>query len=79
MGLSIHYSGSFNPSASLQGMIEEVVEIAKVYRWKHSVHEINFPKGGFNKKYDEKIYGVTFTPPSAEKYLVSGHEKCDGL
>jgi hypothetical protein len=38
MGLSIHYSGSFNPSASLREMIDEVVEIAKVYHWKYTVY-----------------------------------------
>ncbi len=71
MGLSIHYSGSFNPSASLQGMIEEVVEIAKVYHWKYSIFETNFPQGEFEDKYDEKIYGVTFSPPSCEPVFLT--------
>jgi len=66
MGLSIHYSGSFNPSASLQDMIEEVVEIAKVYDWKYTIFETKFPEGGFHKKYNEKIYGVVLFPPSCE-------------
>jgi hypothetical protein len=71
MGLSIHYSGSFNPSASLEGMIEEVVEIAKVYNWKYTVFETIFPQGEFDDKYDEKIYGITFTPPSCEPVFLT--------
>ena len=71
MGLSIHYSGSFNPSASLKGMIEEVVEIAKVYHWKYAVFETNFPQNEFDDKYDEKIYGVTFSPPYCEPVFLT--------
>jgi hypothetical protein len=71
MGLSIHYSGSFNPSASLQGMIEEVVEIAKVYQWKYTVYETNFLRAEFDDKYDENIYGVTFSPPSCEPVFLT--------
>jgi hypothetical protein len=71
MGLSIYYSGSFNPSASLKDLIEEVVEIANVYHWKYNVFESNFPQGVFEEKYDEKIYGVTFTPPSSETVFLS--------
>ena len=71
MGLSIYYSGSFNPSASLKDLIEEVVEIANVYQWKYNVFETNFPQGEFDEKYDEKIYGVTFTPPSSETFFLS--------
>jgi hypothetical protein len=31
MGLTIHYSGSFNPNSSLSEMIEEVKDIAALY------------------------------------------------
>ena len=71
MGLSIHYSGSFNPSASLQEMIDEVVEIAKVYHWKYTVYETAFPEDGFNKPYNDNIFGVDFTPPSCETVSLS--------
>jgi hypothetical protein len=71
MGLSIHYSGSFNPSASLEEMVEEVVEIIKVYQWKHDIFETRFLKGGFDKPYDGKIYGIMFSPPSCEPVFLT--------
>ena len=71
MGLSIHYSGSFNPSASLREMIDEVVEIAKVYHWKYTVYNTVFPENGFIHPYNENIYGVIFTPPSCEPVSLS--------
>ena len=37
MGLSIHYSGSFNNSGSLSEMIEEVKDIAEVFKWKYNI------------------------------------------
>ena len=66
MGLSIHYSGTFDPTASLHEMIEEVVEIAKVYHWKYSVYESIFPKSKLDTGYNEKIYAVKFIPPGCE-------------
>jgi hypothetical protein len=71
MGLSIHYSGSFKPSASLQEMIDEVVEIAKVYHWKYTIHETQFPKDAPEGEYEDKIYGVTFAPLSCEPVFLS--------
>lgn len=71
MSISIHYSGSFNPSASLEEMVEEVVEIVKVYQWEHTIYETRFPKGGFDEPYNEKIYGVIFSPPSCEPVFLT--------
>jgi hypothetical protein len=71
MGLSIHYSGSFNPSASLEEMVEEVVEIAQVYQWEHTIFETRFPKGGFEEPYNDKIYGIVFFPPSCEPVFLT--------
>jgi hypothetical protein len=71
MGLSIHYSGSFNPSASLEEMVEEVVEIAQVYKWEHTIFETRFPKGGFEEPYNDKIYGIVFSPPSCEPVFLT--------
>ena len=71
MGLSIHYSGRFNRSASLQELVEEVVEISKVYHWEHSVYEVNFPEGVFKTRYNGEIYGVTFTPPGCETVILT--------
>jgi hypothetical protein len=66
MGLSINYSGSFNPNASLQEMIEEVKDIAKIYQWKYHIYETSFPKQTDKEKYDDKIYGISFKPPDCE-------------
>jgi hypothetical protein len=67
MGLSIHYSGSFNPNASLSAMIEEVKDIAELYKWKYKVFEDAFPGNSLDKKeYTQGIYGICFTPPKCE-------------
>ena len=71
MGLSIHYAGIFNPSASLEKMIGEVMEIVKVYHWKYLIFETKFPKGGFDDTYNEKIYGIMFSPPSCEPVFLT--------
>jgi hypothetical protein len=67
MGLSIHYSGSFKPEASLSAMIEEVKDIAEFYKWDNTVFENKFPEGGFGEKdYNQNIYGICFSPPGCE-------------
>ena len=72
MGLSIHYSGSFNPVASLADMIEEVKEIAEIYHWKYFVFEQAFPENSLGKEeYNEDIYGICFTPPGCETVSLS--------
>ncbi len=64
MGLSFHYSGSFNPEASLEAMIEEVKEIAEIYRWEYFVFEEAFHENSQGRaEYNEDIYGICFTPP----------------
>ena len=72
MGLSIHYSGSFNPEASLSAMIEEVKEIADIYKWKYFVFEDTFPDDSFGRiEYTDEIYGICFTPPKCETVFLS--------
>ncbi len=67
MGLTIHYSGSFNSDASLSEMIEEVKDIAEIYNWKYTIYEDQFPDGCFGKTtYDQNIYGISFTPHNSE-------------
>jgi hypothetical protein len=66
MGLSIHYNGRFNPAASLSEMIYEVEDIAKVYDWKYFIFEREFPETGYNENYNDKIYGICFSPPECE-------------
>jgi len=81
MGLSIHYSGSFNPSASLREMIEEVKDVCEIYQWKYFVFDEEFPVGCFSKEaYNQDIYGISFTPPKCEtvslSFLSNGKMSC---
>jgi hypothetical protein len=72
MGLTIHYSGKFNPDASLAGMIEEVKDIAGIYNWPFHVYETEFDKKLLGKKtYNGSIYGICFTPPGSETVSLS--------
>lgn len=66
MGLSIHYSGSFNPATSLHELIEEVRDIASVYKWKYHIYEPVFPEQNDSSQYNDKVYGISFTPPECE-------------
>ena len=67
MDLSLHYSGNFNPSTSLPVMIEEVKDIAEVFKWKYFVFEEEFPANSIGKtEYNQDIYGICFSPPNSE-------------
>jgi hypothetical protein len=83
MGLSIHYSGSFKADASLSEMIEEVKDIAEIYKWKYTIREEYFPNKSFEKEgYDGKIYGISFTPPNSETItltFLSNGRMCSGV
>lgn len=65
MGLSIHYSGSFNPSSSLEEMINEVADIAEIYRWPFHVYNSLFDSK-IGDAVDKEIYGISFSPPGCE-------------
>lgn len=67
MGLTIHYSGRFNEHASLPEMIEEVKDIAQIYGWEYHIFEQHFSIDELGKTdYNDKIYGICFTPPECE-------------
>ena len=81
MGLSIHYSGRFNPAASLKAMIEEVKDIATIYKWDYFVFDNEFPADSLGKTtYNQHIYGICFTPPECETvdlcFLSNGRMSC---
>jgi hypothetical protein len=63
MGLSIHYSGSFNTSSSLSEMITEVADIAAIYQWPFHIYNSRFETSTTG---EEDIYGISFTPPESE-------------
>ena len=67
MGLTIHYSGRLKELASLSEMIEEVKDIAEIYNWKYHLYEQHFSIDELSKTdYNDKIYGICFTPPKCE-------------
>ncbi len=67
MGLTIHYEGRFKKGASLPDMIEEVKNVAEVHQWKYHIYETDFPADSLGKEeYNDKIYGIHFTPPECE-------------
>ena len=67
MGLSIHYKGRFSKNASLSAMIEEVRDIAEVYKWQYTVYETAFPAGSLEgEDFNDNIYGIIFVAPGCE-------------
>jgi len=67
MGISLHYNGKFNPSASLSEMIAEVEDVAKIYTWKYHIFETEFPENSIDaNEHDQSIYGICCSPPQCE-------------
>ena len=67
MGLSFHYRGRLNSPDSLQPLIEELTDIAKVNNWKYFVFEKEFPNNKFTIKPEKvNLYGIGITPPGSE-------------
>ena len=72
MGLSFHYSGRIDNPDLLSGLIDEIEDIAKVYRWKYNIYERHFPENTIGKPdYNQNIYGISFTPTNCETISVS--------
>ena len=71
MGLGIHYSGRFNPNASLPKLIAEVEELATAYGWEQLVYERVFPSSRFDDSYSDKIYGIVVIPPNCDPLFLS--------
>jgi hypothetical protein len=71
MGLSIHYKGNFKPHASLEEMIHELEDIAKIHKWKYHIFEKQFPEKVFTEDtHDGKLYGMLFSPPECEPVCI---------
>lgn len=48
-------------------MIEEVKDVAEIYKWKYNVFEDEFPANSIGKThFNQHIYGICFTPPKCE-------------
>ena len=72
MGLSIHYSGTFNKNTSLKEMIEEVKDVAKAFNWEYEVFEEEFPENSLDAEnfHPENLYGIYITPPHCEPVFI---------
>ena len=67
MGISLHYSGKFNPSKSLSNLIIEVKEIAEAFGWKYFIYDTEFPKKiSPPDEHNDSLYGIRFSPPESE-------------
>jgi hypothetical protein len=72
MGLSFHYKGSFNTKASLSELIDEVTDVAVTNNWTYHIFEKEFsPKELGKKKFNDKMYGIVFSPPKCEPVFIS--------
>jgi hypothetical protein len=72
MGLSFHYSGNIVKPELLPELIDEVKEIVKVFGWKYTTFDQEFPEVSFLKtEYSDKIFGICFTPPECETVFIS--------
>ncbi|MCL2311102.1 MAG: hypothetical protein FWC41_01245 [Firmicutes bacterium] len=67
MGLSFYFSGSLRNAEDLPSLIEEIVDISRVYGWKYHIYNPNFPNDAFeNNDSFENVYGISFTPTNCE-------------
>lgn len=72
MGLSINYSGRLKEASLLEGLIEEVQDVSKVYNWKFHIYDTVFPDNKFSEQtaYD-RIFGINFTPTNCETISIT--------
>lgn len=66
MGLSFHYKGRLTSAPELNTFVEEVEDICKVFDWKFSVLNTEYPNDKFVSPLNEDDYGVIFTPDECE-------------
>ena len=67
MGVTIYYKGELKLASSLQKMINEVEDAAKVNHWKYFIFDDAFPNDEFAKIIDEKrLFGISVTPENSE-------------
>ncbi|WP_316766768.1 hypothetical protein [Pedobacter frigiditerrae] len=67
MGLSIHYSGQIKAPELLPYLIEEVKDIAEIYKWKYHIYDAVFSKNSVEEIPSSKqVYGISFTPTNCE-------------
>jgi hypothetical protein len=68
-GFSFHFSGSLRNAEDLPSLIEEIVDVSRVYDWKYNIYNSNFPNDTFEKQESfENVYGINFTPTNCEAH-----------
>ncbi len=71
MGLSVHYSGSIKNPNSLSELINEVKDVAEIFKWKYKVYNNKFPTGSFGKdEYNNEVYGISFNIPDCDTIFI---------
>ncbi len=90
MGITIHYSGRFNPSVHLSELIEEVEDIAKMQGWEYHVFEREFPAANSTYRMTQShpisktanLHGIMLSPPHCEPVqftFLSNGQMCSPL
>lgn len=64
MGVTIHYTATFNKKKSLAKMVEEIKDIAEVNGWEYHIFETKFPKADTPPANNR--YGIFVSPPRCE-------------
>jgi len=72
MGLSFHYNGKITDKKLLYKLIEDLEDIAILHKWKYKILDTEFPEEmEMSEVYNDKVYGICFTPPECETVFVS--------
>jgi len=72
MGITLHYTGKFNPNKSLNDLITEVKEISEAFGWKYFIYDTEFPeKISPPDEHDDRLYGIRFAPPESESVEIT--------
>jgi len=66
MGLTIHYRGNLKSAELLPDLINEIVDIVKIYDWKYDIFEKEYPDNKFYEESFNDAYGIVFSPPKCE-------------
>lgn len=67
MGMTFHYSGRIRKAASLQDMIDEVQDIARINGWEHHSYNRVLPGVDIGSEvFNDQMYGISFMPTGSE-------------
>ncbi len=66
MGVSIHYSGQLKNPSLLPTLVEEVIDICKIFNWPYHCFYNKYPNDRFESADNGNDYGLLFTPKNCE-------------